>query len=152
MVTFEDKQGVMFKGFFTHGRRLIRTIADDPVRRTANEKLQLKQHLKNKMGDCLIMAKGHCHRLIVSDPIESLYLMTENEEIHQRYTHSAHKEYKFIHPDHRWYCATGSFLKTFGEKVSSYAEVGEMDPVELGYVKVIVRDRTIAKVERIVVG
>jgi hypothetical protein len=151
VVAFVDKLGTQFKGFFTHGRRLIRSIADDPVRRLANEKLQLKQHLKNKFGDTLLMAKGHCHRLIIAEPHESLYLMTDHAQIKGKYTHSAHKDYKFIHPDHRWYCATGSFLKTFGENVSSYSEMGEYDPQELGYAVVTVHDRQITNIRKVVI-
>jgi hypothetical protein len=151
VVIFRDEQGIQFKGFFTHGRKLIRSIADDPVRRLANEQLQLKQHLKHKMGDCLLMAKGHCHKLLICDPRTQLYLTTE-EQIEQKYTHNPpFGKGGYIHPDHRWYAATGSFLRTFGEKVSGYAEQAEMDPVELGYVIVEIHDRNISDVRKVVV-
>lgn len=151
VIEFVDKLGVQFKGFFTHGRKLIRSIADDPVRRLANEKLQLKQHLKNKMGDCLLMAKGHCHRLIVVDPESHLYLATV-PDIKQKYTSNPpFGKGGYVHPDHRYYAATGSFLKTFQEGVVSYSEIGEYDPVELGYVVVEVNDRQITSIRRVVV-
>jgi hypothetical protein len=156
VVEFADKHGVQFKGFFTHGRKMVRSIADDPTRRLANEKLQVKQHLKNKMGDCLLMAKGHTHRLIVAEPYAQLYLGTEKAgerpNITQHYTHNPpFGKQGYVHPDHRWYANTGSFLKCFGENVSSYSEIGEYDPTELGYVVVEVRDRTIANVKKVVV-
>ena len=156
VVEFADKQGPQFKGFFTHGRKSIRSMADDPTRRLANEKLQLKQHLKHKMGDCLLMAKGHTHRLIISEPHTQLYLKTEAKagrpNITQHYTHNPpFGKGGYIHPDHRWYANTGSFLKCFGENVSSYSEMAEYDPTELGYVVVEVRDRTIANVRKVVV-
>jgi hypothetical protein len=151
VVNFQDKHGVQFKGFFTHGRKLIRSIADDPVRREANEQLQLKQHLKNKMGDCVLMAKGHTHRLIVCDPRSQLYLATEpNIKEHYTSNPSFHPS-GFIHPDHRYYANTGSFLKTFGENVISYSELGEYDPVSLGYVVVEVNDRQITNIRKVVV-
>jgi hypothetical protein len=156
VVEFQDNHGVQFKGFFTHGRKMVRSIADDPTRRLANEKLQIKQHLKNKMGDCLLMAKGHTHRLIVVEPQSTLYLTTEEREgkpnISQRYTHNPpFGKQGYVHPDHRWYANTGSFLKCFGENVSSYSEIGEYDPTELGYVVVEVRDRSITNVRKVVV-
>jgi len=156
VVQFMDKNGIQFKGFFTHGRKMIRSIADDPTRRLANEKLQVKQHLKNKMGDCLLMAKGHTHRLIVVEPQPQLYLTTEEKDgrnnIGQCYTHAPpFGKAGYVHPDHRWYANTGSFLKCFGEDVTSYSEMGEYDPTELGYVVVEVRDRNITNVRKVVV-
>ncbi len=151
VVNFQDKHGIQFKGFFTHGRKLIRSVADDPVRREANEQLQLKQHLKNKMGDCLLMAKGHTHRLIVCDPRSQLYLATE-PNIKEYYTHNPpFGKGGYIHPDHRFYANTGSFLKTFDENVTSYSEMGEYDPVEMGCVVVEVNDRQITNIRKVVV-
>lgn len=150
VVTFTGKDGPQFKGYFTHGRRLIRSVADDPVRRLANEQLQLKQQLKYKFGDCLLMAKGHCHKLIVCDPRTQLYLTTE-PEIKENYTHNPpFGKGGYIHPDHRWYAATGSFLRTFGKDVNSYSEMGEYDPVEIGYILVQVEGREIINVKKVV--
>jgi hypothetical protein len=131
---------------------MIRSRADDPVRRLANEKLQLKQHLKDKMGDCLLMAKGHTHKLIVCEPMEQLFLTTEEGEIKQGYTGGGSGAGSgFIHPDLRWYVNTGSFLKCYGENVNSYTEIAELDPIETGYVVVEVRDRKIERVRRVVI-
>jgi hypothetical protein len=151
VVNFGDEKGLQFKGFFTHGRKLIKSIADDPVRNLSNLQLQLKQHLKYKMGDCLLMAKGHTHKLLICDPRTQLYLTTE-KEIREKYTRATpFGKAGYIHPDHRWYVNTGSFLKTFGESVSSYSEMGEYDPVELGYIIVSVRNRQIEDVRKVVV-
>lgn len=156
VVEFTDKNGIQFKGFFTHGRKMIRSIADDPLRREANEQLQLKQHLKNKMGDCLLMAKGHTHRLIIAPPKTQLYLKTEEKEgrpnIKQHYTHNPpFGKGGYVHPDHRWYVNTGSFLKTFGEDVTSYSELGEYDPIELGFAIAEIRNRELVNVRKVVV-
>jgi hypothetical protein len=151
VVHFIDAQGIQFKGFFSHGRKLIRSIADDPVRNLANLQLQLKQHLKYKMGDCLLMAKGHTHRLIICDPRTQLYLSTE-PQIEEHYTHNPpFGKGGYVHPDHRWYVNTGSFLKTFGENVSSYSEIGEYDPIELGYIVVTVKKREIIDIRKVIV-
>jgi len=152
VVFFNDRHGTQWKGFFTHGRKVIRSIADDPVRKLANEKLQLKQHLKHKAGDCLLMAKGHCHRLIISEPQAQLYLTTDPKlRIKQHYTECETNGNGYIHPDHRWYVATGSFLKLFGDGISGYAEFAEYDPVELGYAIVEVRGRKITDVRKVAV-
>lgn len=152
VVEFYDVQGIQFKGFFTHGRKSIGSVADDPIRRLANERLQLKRHLENKVGDCILMAKGHTHRLIVCEPNPRLYLITEQQEIKQKYTHNPpFGKGGYIHPDHRWYVNTGSFLKTFGEGVSGYSEMKEYDPVELGYIVVEIKNREIINVEKVVV-
>lgn len=184
VVRFIDKYGLQFNGFFTHGRKLIKSVADDPVRNLANLQLQLKQHLKYKMGDCLLMAKAHTHRLIVCDPRSQLYLTTNRIESdrnnwsnlvkYDEYTESETAEVVsrqidefeilqhytrnppfgkggYVHPDHRWYANTGSFLRTFSEEVISYSEIGEYDPVELGLVIVEVNDRSITGVRKVVV-
>ena len=140
---------LQFKGYFTHGRKSIRSIADDPIRRDANEQLQLKQHLKAKMGDCLLMAKGHTHKLIVAGPHEQVYLLTEEMSIKEKYTHSSHADYKYIHPDHRWYVNTGSFLKTFEVGIESYSEMAEYDPIELGYAVALVVDGKLVNVRKV---
>ena len=56
----------------------------------------------------------------------------------------------YIHPDHRWYCNTGSFLRLYGMGISSYAEIGEYDPVELGFCVARVRDRIIQGIDKVV--
>lgn len=149
VVSFCDKKGEMFKGYFTHGKKPIRSIADDPIRNLANQKLQLKQHLKHKFSDCILMAKGHTHKLIVSEPVNQLFLTTENDHITEHYTGYVGGNY--IHPDHRWYVNTGSFLKTSEEGVLSYSEYFEYDPVELGYAVVEVHDRQITGIRKVVV-
>lgn len=146
-----DKHGLLYKAFLEHGMKNISSTADDPIRRIANMKLQLKRQLYFKAGDCLIMAKGHCHKLLLCPPEPELYLITDEEgNIKQRYTQSGDTNNGRIPPDTRWYVASGSFLKTSQTGVVSYSERAEYDPVELGYVVVQVRDRKIANIEKVV--
>jgi len=146
-----DKHGLIYKAFLEHGSKGINSIADDPVRRLANMRLMLKRHLYFKAGDCLIMAKGHCHKLIVCPPVPELYLITDEKgEIKQKYTHSGDEGLGRIPPDTRWYISSGSFLKTSQAGVVSYSERAEYDPVELGYVVCKIRDRKVESVERVV--
>jgi hypothetical protein len=141
---------IMYKMFLTHGHRQITSAADDPQRVIANMKLILKRHLKNKMGDCVIMAKGHSHKLLIADPVPTLALSSIGGKIKEQYITSDNNE-RYIHPDSRWYCNCGSFLRLYGQDVSGYAERFEYDPIELGYIVVKVQDRQIASVEKKVI-
>lgn len=142
---YNDRRGnLIFKHFATHGSKSVTSTADDPLRRKVNKELILKRHLKHKTGDCLLASKGHIHQLIICEPESELYLTDDGETIRQSRTHS-HQAAGYIHPDHRWYVSTGSFLKLYGNGVSGYAEVYEYDPVELGFVIVEVRDKKIMR-------
>lgn len=111
--------------------------------------LIIKRHLKFKAGDCITMSKGHTHKLIVCQPKSELYLVDDGHEIVQKYTKSD-KTGGYIHPDHRWYINTGSFLKLYGDGVSGYGELFEYDPIELGVAVIMVRNQKIDGVRRIV--
>ena len=161
----KDKKGkLMYKLFATHGMKTISSSADDPIRQEANEKLVLKRHLYKKAGDCVIMAKGHAHKLIISEPSKKLYLMDTGGRIKQSYQYNIPTD-NYIDKDLRWYTCVGSFLKQYAEPiwmknvetgepekvpVSGYAEMSEYDPVELGYVIVEVRDKQVANVRKVI--
>jgi len=138
---------LLFKHYATHGRRLIRSYADDPERRESNEKLILKRHLKNMAGDALLMSKGHTHKLIVAEPKKRLYLIDDGERIVHRYTEA--RQGDFIPEDMRWYVNTGTFQKAFVLGVSTYAERMEMEPVILGYAVARVREGKIIGVDKV---
>jgi len=144
----DSKGDLMYKIFDTHGRKGISSTADDPLRREVNMQLQLKRHLKFKAGDCAVMIKHHVHKLIVSKPKPDLYLIDDGKKIKQRYTGWGQNE-PYIHPDARWYGCAGSFLKLYGDGVSGYAELAEYDPVELGFLILIVRNKRIVELRPI---
>jgi len=139
---------LMYKIYATHGFKNITSTADDPIRKEANEKLILKRHLRNKAGDCAVMAKGHTHKLIVCKPKSTLYLTDDGNKIKQKYTNWGQNE-EYIHPDARWYGNTGAFLKLHGKDMSGYAEIMEYDPVELGFLVLIVRKKKIQELRPI---
>lgn len=140
---------LMYKCFCTHGRKMISSAADDPKRRLVNMRLILKRHLKFKAGDCILMSKGHTHKLLICNPETELYLTDDGEKIYQSYLHSTRAQ-RYIHPDHRWYVSTGSFLRLYGENISGYAEQAEYDPIELGFAVVLVRDGEIQDIRKII--
>lgn len=150
-ISWVDRKGKpLFKSYHTHGKKLINSIADDPERIESNMNLILKRHLKRKAGDAVLMAKGHSHKLLVAKPKQQLFMTDDGKNIHQDYTQNTHTD-PFIHPDHRFYVNTGSFYRSFAVGVSSYAELAEYDPVELGFAVVRVRDRKIEDVDKVVV-
>ncbi len=151
-ITIQDTKGnLMYKIYETHGSKNISSTADDPLRRIANMRLILKRHLKFKAGDCAVMVKHHTHKLIVCAPEPELYLTDNGKEIKQGFTGWGQAE-EYIHPDARWYGNAGSFLKLFGKGVSGYAEIFEYDPVEIGFLCLIVRNRKIVELRRIPLG
>ncbi len=144
-ITIKDKHDkLMYKIYETHGFKNITSSADDPKRRRVNMQLILKRHLKFKAGDCAVMIKHHTHKLLVCKPESELYLVDDGSKIKQAYTEWGQKE-PYIHPDARWYGNAGSFLKLHGKGISGYAEIMEYDPVELGWLVLIVRDRKIVE-------
>jgi len=148
-ITYETTKGnVMYRHYAYHGWRTMRSGADDPIRRDANLKLSLKRQLKDKFADCALMTLGHTHKLVIVEPTKSLYL-TGGDDIKQHYTGS-HQADSYIHPDHRWYVNTGSFMKLYGHGYSTYAERFGYDPMELGFAIVRVRDGIIQGIDKIV--
>lgn len=144
-----DKQ--MYKIFLTHGSRSISSKSNDPIKRLNSKIMKLKNSLYDLAGDCAIMAMGHSHQLLVANPAESLYLVDDGKKIHQRYTTSPSNGSEYIHPDHRWYVNTGSYLKLYVEGISSYGERMGLSPVELGYCVIKVREGKVSSVEKIVI-
>lgn len=141
------------KMFLTHGGRgQITSNAKDFEQQQANMKASLKRRLIHKAADCLIMACGHYHRLIVVDPAKRLILRDDGEKLTQSYLEQGDGSSDYIEPDSRFYACTGSFLRTFAMDVSTYSEQAGYDPVELGYVVVSIRKGAVVDVRPIVIG
>ena len=144
---YDPDSNLQYKTYLTHGRKFIGSIADDPIRRHSNMLLQLKNHLKRKAGDCLIMGKGHSHRLLISEPVPELYLTSHKCKIKQNYSKPDSRA-DYIPDSNRWYLCSGSFLKHQGIGFSSYSEMFEMDPVELGYIVIHVKNGQVERVQK----
>lgn len=140
----------MYKIFAWHGARSIQSYAGDVIRQTANMKEMLKRRLKNKAGDCLIMAMGHAHKLIVVPPTEKLYLVDGGGKIKQKYTKVVRGE-DFIPEDHRYYLCTGGFMRYQVLGVSIYVERMGYDPVQIGYPVATIENGAVVDVEKVVV-
>ena len=153
-ITFTHRKKSLFKSYHTHGFRSIGSAADDVGRRILNWNLALKRHLREKAADCILMCKGHTHKLLVHQPTEALYLCDDGKQLKQRYTNgnTYHGDTEYIPPDYRWYVNTGSFLRMYGDPaagISSYSEVAEYDPLELGCAVALVRGGIIQDVRKL---
>jgi len=150
-LTYNNKKGKCeFKHFATHGFGSITSQADDPERRKMGMKLALKKKLKNKSGDALLNSMGHTHKLIWLEPSKELFLTDEGGEVQQYYTGAPKGNCGYIHPDYKFYCNTGSFLKLYGEGFSGYAERAGYDPLELGFIICRIRDGQPIKLDKVV--
>lgn len=149
-ITYHDKDGNdILKHFAFHGAGSIQSIADDAVRRAANRQLSLKRKMKEQFGDTALMSMGHTHQLHVTEPVKTLFLTVENDTIKQNYTSNISTG-EYIHPDHRWYVNTGSFMRLYGEMgVSGYAERAGYAPIMLGFAVAKVRDRKLVGVDKV---
>ena len=144
-----DEGRIIFKSYHAHGGKSINSTADDPVRAESNMKLILKRHLKNKAGDALLMCKGHAHKLLIQEPMKSLYMIDDGKKILQRYT-TSNQTGEWIHPDHKWYVCTGSFLRLYAKDASTYSEKYEYDPTELGFAIARIRNRQIQGIDKVI--
>ena len=152
VVAWKGVKSLMFKSFHTHGGRSITSCADDPIRIESNMSLSLKRLLKRQTGDCILMAMGHTHKLLVVKPRREMYIRSDDEKMISEYT-SSQPNAKYIHPDGRWYINTGSFLKKYSEMGRfGYAEQAGYDPVGLGFVICEIRDRIPVAMRRVLLG
>jgi len=140
----------MFKAFFTHGRKMVSSVSPDVHRRRANMQYRLKLILESLAGDCILMAMGHIHLVLVTPPLPVVYITQEKGKLKQHYTHAGTgRTGEYIPPDHRWYGATGSFLRTQMDGYETYSELAQYPPLELGYLKAIIKDRTVVDLQEV---
>lgn len=145
----DAKQKLMFKAFLTHGRKKISSVSPDPHRKKANMQYRLKLILQEFAGDCILMVMAHIHLVLTTLPLPSVYLTSKGGKLKQHYTKAGGGPEEYIHPDHRFYGCSGSFLRTFVEDMETYSEMSQYNPTELGYLKAIVRDRTLVDLQEV---
>ncbi len=143
------KGNLMYKMFLSHGFRSINSTVADPADRKAAMLRSLKRGFRHKASDCLIMAMGHTHKLLVNPPAPELYLTDDGENIKGKYTSSSQTA-EIINPDLRWYVNTGSFYKLYELGVSGYAEQAGYDPNELGHAIVRVENGIVQTVDTVI--
>ena len=153
-ITYLNRRNdILFKHFATHGKKPIRSTADDPKRRRTNKQLILKRLLKGKCGDAILMSRSHTHWLDRLPPEHDMYQADDGKQTFQNWTKADHTA-EYIHPDLRWYVSCGSLLNPFiaNEGIISYAEAADYDPDNwIGYMLCKVRNGKIQEIEPVVV-
>lgn len=152
-LALDSAQGRIGKMFLCHGstRGTFTSNAKDWEQQQANMKASLKRSLVDKAADCILMACGHSHKLLVVPPAHRLILSDDGERLRQSYLGVGDPAAKYIEPDRRWYVNTGCLLRLYGDDVVGYGERAGYNPVEIGYALVHIRKGRISEVERVVV-
>jgi len=154
--SLSDPPDLMYKVFVHHGSFLtLRSQAKDFEQQQGNIKATFKRRMAPLMSDCLVMAAGHTHRLMVVPPTERLYLYSANDKLQQGYlTQGNNGEY--INPDQRWYVNTGSFYKLYAAREghdgiphSGYAEQRGYEPMEIGFASLVCHDHKLREIKAI---
>lgn len=149
------KEQHLFNMFLAHGWGTFRSNAKDFEQMLANKAAAMKKVLRHKAGDCLVMAVGHSHLLMVVPPTKKQFYLGYGKG-----KPSAHylvndpiDTTRYIHPDMRWYANTGSYMRLYADNIiSGYAERAGYDPIELGHVLLTVKDKRLVDVDTKVLG
>lgn len=152
-----DPEYFLYKLYVTHGFGSVQSRIDSTSERKHSIDRSLRRKMFLKFSDCLIMAMGHTHRLVIIPPSDSLDLYTNQDdpkgkEIHSQYSGLAPSEHGYIPPEGRWYVNTGGYLRMYGEGSTGYAEVKGYDPLEIGFPKIVCQEGKITEIKRIVLG
>lgn len=151
-LALEDSWGPLFKSYLWHGplRGSVTSNAKDYAQRQANMKAAVRRYLENKASDSSVMALGHTHRLLIMEPAPKLLMSDDGVQLKSSYLPHPEPGARYIEPDSRWYVNTGSYLKSQVLDEDSYAELAGYDPIELGHAEIVVEDRKIVAVKRMV--
>lgn len=146
---------LVYKVYLHHGFSTIRSQAKDFEQQEGNKKARLKLLLRNLAGDCLVMAMGHTHLLMVVPPTGELYLYHKDFKVEQDYKSQGWNE-RCIDPDRRWYVNTGAFLLRSTERLgqdelpfSGYPERRGYAPMVRGFAVIRAEGGRLKEVEAI---
>lgn len=147
---YKDKR--LFSVFCHHGWGTMIAGAKDPIQRRANRLAWLKRRLERTgISDCVVMAMGHTHQLLIQEPTirYEKCLAIVDDQLHQFSRPDVPQYAEYISPERRWYINTGSFLKLYSQPGSgfvNYAERAMLEPADLGWIELVVRDGCIVDV------
>lgn len=150
VINVSDEYGLLYRLWLSHGFGSMNSRAKDYEQKMGNLRALLKDRLRFKSGNCLIMGMGHTHKLLVTPPTNQLYLSYDDKKLRQHYLEWDGNNESYINPDCRWYFNAGSFLRMYGDAVS-YAEMKGYDPTQLGYPIIQVEDREVVGIKPVVV-
>ena len=153
VVSLYDSKGFMFRMFLAHGYGQINSHAGRKEQRLTNMISKLKRLLEEQAGDCLVMAIGDSHKLLIAPPLQELILKFSDNDMKQHYLSQGEGNEFFIPPDRRWYINTGSFQAKYSKDPRSvtFAERRGFSPNELGCAVIEIKNRKIENVRKMVV-
>ncbi|MFA6282310.1 MAG: hypothetical protein WCY05_07415, partial [Candidatus Omnitrophota bacterium] len=143
-IILENKGRSLFNIQAMHGTKIFTSNAKDYEQREANKKAALKLYLQEQMGDCAIQICGHAHWIGIVPPANRLYFVDSPDGVSQQYLKGS-TSIGYIQPDQRWYACCGSARKSRLDGYDDYAQ--NYQPVELGFVKIIVDNGAIVRLE-----
>ncbi len=145
-----------FKIFDWHSTIRVNPKAGDHRQIKTNREITIKRALRNKAGDCLVMALHHVHQLIVHPPdYHKIEIMDDGKRLSEFYARDISFNMcgnVFIPEDYRWYLACGSAKKLFaspssrGEKLIPWEETVDLCPAEIGCIKLCVKNDRLVSV------
>jgi predicted phosphodiesterase len=144
-IVISDMDGKhMYNAYAMHGGKVFKSNAKDYEQSEANKKAALKLYLQNKMGNAAVLFCGHAHWIGIVPPARRLFLLDAPNAMKQGYL-KAKQGNGYIHPDERWFACCGSARLSRLDNYDDYAQ--DYDPVELGFVKMVVEDGQIVTLE-----
>lgn len=120
----------------------------DPMVRRHQMQKSLKTKLASLASDCEIMAMGHTHQLVVTEPIGHTVFGDDRNDLLAVYRTLPKmkipagngKWLDYVPPESRWYVNTGSTLKGYevdeANPYSTYSEKWGLPPADLGWAEV----------------
>lgn len=149
MLTLKAKIGEDSLFYFHPEKWSCNSQAGDAEQRYHNDVRKIRRKLYPLAGDCIVMAVAHIHKLRLGEPIPELALIGEEDD-KQTYTNPDMYRASGNFPEtQRWYCATGSFLRTRVKGVTSYSEAGGYPPTEIGYIEIQMKNGRVAELREI---
>jgi len=148
MITLKAKIGEDSLFYFHPEKWSCNSRAGDAEQRYHNDVRKIRRKLYPLAGDCIVMAVAHIHKLRIGNPVRELALIGEESD-GQVYTSPDMYRGQVIPETQRWYCSTGSFLRTRVAGVTSYSEAGGYAPTEIGYIEIQMHKGRVAELREV---
>lgn len=140
-----------------HGSGYIQSNARDAKTRDVNEGFSIMKKLSRLPGDdCEILVMHHIHKVRIHAPDNSMEMITKPDEMKlfeyykqpSRIYIDKEKDLYRIPEDERFFCSSGSILRTYADGLSTYGEIAGYRPTEMGFIKITVKNDKLVSVEK----
>jgi len=140
-----------------HGSGYTQSNARDAKTREVNDGFSIMKKLSRLPGDdCEILIMHHIHKVRLHAPDQSMTMITKPKEmkLYEDYKQPSRiyidkeKDLYRIPDDERFFCSSGSILRTYLEGSTTYGEIAGYRPTESGFIKVTVKNDKLISVEK----